>query len=152
MHNEMTDELSGNEYEVNPEEKLLALFAHLSIFYGAVLIPLIFWIINTNKSRFISFHSLQALFLHLAYFIFIILIVIFFSSVLIVNASLLQGSGTREMPPSIVILTVVFISLIFLSLFAVSIYSVYASIKSYKGEIVRYPIIGNIIYRKIYRT
>ena len=45
--------------ELSNEERLLALFSHLSIFFGSIVVPLIFWAIHKDKSRFVRFHSLN---------------------------------------------------------------------------------------------
>jgi uncharacterized membrane protein len=39
---------------------------------------------------------------------------------------------------------------IFVFIFGFMGYSVYMGIKAYQGELVKYPVIGKIIYRKVY--
>jgi len=62
---------------VTQEERLLGLFAHLSMFFGSLIIPIIFWAINKDKSKFVTFHSLQALFFHIAYTVVLVFLVVF---------------------------------------------------------------------------
>jgi uncharacterized Tic20 family protein len=58
-----------NSNEIKSEERMLGLFAHLSHFLGGIVIPIIFWATNKDKSKFVTFHSLQALWFHITFFI-----------------------------------------------------------------------------------
>ena len=62
--------------EPSNEEKLLALFSHLSIFMGGIVLPIIFWAINRDKSRFVRYHAMQAVFFHIAFIVLTIALVI----------------------------------------------------------------------------
>src|ERR1051325_11810049 len=64
--------------ELKSDEKLIALFCHLSLFLGGIVLPIIFWAINREKSKFVTFHSLQAIFFHLTYIVLIIFFTVFF--------------------------------------------------------------------------
>src|SRR2546423_9006646 len=61
--------------EIKGDERMLGLFSHLSLFLGGILVPIIFWATNKDKSKFVTFHSLQALWFHIAY-IFVIVFVV----------------------------------------------------------------------------
>ncbi|MGH2575894.1 MAG: DUF4870 domain-containing protein [Ignavibacteria bacterium] len=139
--------------ELKSDERLIAFFSHLSVFFGSIVVPLIFWIIYKDKSKFASFHSLQALFFHISYVVFVILIIL-----ILVFAGLGMGFLTEEdsisdgkkIPPVVIILMVILYGVIFLSLFVFFGYSIYIAVKSYQGELKKYPIIGKIVYKKIY--
>jgi uncharacterized Tic20 family protein len=135
---------------IKNEEKLLALFSHLSLFFGGVLIPLIFWITNKDKSRFVAFHALQSLWFHVAYVVIIIAV----SFILVfggVGISLFSaGSGSKEMPVFMIIALVAFYAFLFLIILGGIGYSVYMAIKSYQGNYNRYPVIGKMVYNKVF--
>jgi uncharacterized Tic20 family protein len=139
---------------IQGDERLLALFSHLSLFLGGILLPIIFWATNRDKSKFVCFHALQALWFHIAYiaviFIFIILFVIIFAIWGIGLTALAGASGGMEMPIILIILIIAFYALLFAIIFGAMGYSIYMGIKSYKGELVMYPIIGKKVYRSVY--
>src|SRR5437870_8935006 len=64
--------------QLKSDEKLVALFCHLSLFLGGIVLPIIFWAVNREKSKFVTFHSLQAIFFHISYIVIIIAFAIFF--------------------------------------------------------------------------
>ncbi len=138
--------------EPESDERLLALFSHLSIFFGGLVIPLIFWIINKDKSRFVRFHALQALFFQLAYIAIIIVFVLIMVFVAIGMGAISAGTFAAGKDGSFFIIAVMimFYGLIFLSMFVFFGYGIYVGIKSYKGELRRYPVIGKIIYERVY--
>ncbi len=136
---------------VTPNEKLLAMFAHLSMFFGSLWVPLIFWAINKDKSKFVSFHSLQALFFHIAYTVVLVVLVVFVAIVGMAAGLIKPGQNS---PPDvgalqiivILVLGVIVIGFVFGSV-AIAIIN---AISAYKGGMKKYPIIGNIVYKKIY--
>lgn len=139
--------------ELKNDERLMAMFSHLSIFFGAIILPVIFWAINKDKSRFASFHAMQALFFHIAYFAIIvawILIMVFGGiglGILSAGSHAVHGSG----PPTIfLILLFAFYAFLFIIIFFFIGISIYVAVKAYHGEYTKYPIIGNIVYKKFY--
>jgi uncharacterized Tic20 family protein len=144
---------SSQQINANNEERLLGMFSHLSIFFGGIILPIIFWAINKDKSKFVTFHSLQALFFHIAYAV--ILIIVIFSAVFggLGLSFLTAGAHTfsKSSPPVILIVAIIVMyGLIFITLFFFIGYSIYMGIKAYQGELKKYPIIGSIIYKKVY--
>lgn len=138
---------SDGPINITNEERMLGLFSHLSIFFGGLVIPLIFWLINKDKSKFVTFHSLQALWFQIAYAVLIILLVIILIIGGVAFGVLLSGS---EPPLVFMIIMFAVYGLIFLMLFPVVGYSIYMAIKTYKGEMVKYPIIGKMVYKKVF--
>ncbi len=140
---------------IQGDERLLALFSHLSLFLGGILLPIIFWATNRDKSKFVCFHALQALWFHIAYIALIFVLIFALVLVALVGGagfSLLAGSGGggSEFPVLLIIFMVIFYSLLFAIIFGAIGYSIYMGIKSYKGELVMYPIIGKKVYAKVY--
>ncbi len=135
------------------EEKLLALLSHLSIFFAGIILPIILWAVNKDKSKFVTFHSLQALFFHIAYgvlvVVLIMILVIAGMGIGFLSAAEHVSSGTHTSVVFIVFM-VLFYGVLLLSIFGVMGYSVYMGIKAHQGELKKYPIIGNIVYKKVY--
>lgn len=136
---------------VSQNDRMLAMFAHLSMFFGSIWIPLIFWAIYKDKSRFVSFHSLQALFFHLAYTAIIVVMVIFVA-VVGVLAGLIkpESSGPPEMG-AIQIIVILALGVIVMGFVFVCVaLAIINAISSYKGGMKKYPIVGNMVYKRIY--
>jgi hypothetical protein len=144
--------ITDSPVSVNNDEKMFALFAHLSILLGGIVIPIVFWLTNKEKSKFVTYHSLQALWFHIALIIFAVilaLLIISLSFGFIFTLPAISYKGSQ--PPFIlIILIIVIYGLIYLTLISFIIYGIYAAVKSYEGKLVRYPVIGKIIYRKVY--
>jgi hypothetical protein len=138
--------------EPDNDEKILALFSHLSIFLGGIVLPIIFWAINKDKSRFVRFHALQAIFFHIAYVAIIIAVVIIMAFIGIGLGILSAGTFAAGKDGSLIFVfaMIIFYGLIFISIFIFIGYGIYVGVKSYKGELKRYPVIGKIIYEKVY--
>lgn len=146
-----------NNENITNEERLLAMLSHLSMLFGGIILPIILWAVQKDKSNFVRFHSLQAIFFHVAYLVIVILI-----TMLIVLISLASGLGisffaTRNQDPgamsAILIITMVLsVGLIFLVIFGMIGYSIYVAIKAYGGHYYEIPVIGKRIYRKIFNT
>jgi len=135
---------------IKSDEKMLAMFSHFSLFFGGILLPLIFWLTNKDKSKFVTFHSLQALWFHVAYVVLIVVIsvIVLFGGF---GLSILAGaSGSSEMSVFMIIAMIAFYGLLFLFIFGGIGYSIYMGIKSYQGLDVKYPIIGKMVQKRVY--
>jgi uncharacterized Tic20 family protein len=141
---------------INNDERLIALFSHLSIFFGGIILPLIFWLTNKDKSKFITFHSLQTLWFHLLFIVMIIVFVIILIIVFVFGgigvSALVSGSKSGQMSMFFIVFMIAFYILLFAMIFGVYGYSIYMGIKAYKGEYVMYPIVGKRIYDKVYKV
>ncbi len=136
------------------DEKMLALFSHLSLFLGGIVLPIIFWATNRDKSKFVTFHALQALWFHIAYVALIIVWVFAFIIIGVVGGigvgAFTSATGSQEMPVFFIIMMIGFYATLFAIIFGAIAYSIYMGIKSYKGELCKYPIIGKRVYAKVY--
>lgn len=137
--------------EIRSDERMISLFAHLSLFLGGILLPIIFWATNRDKSKFVVFHSLQSLWFHIAFAVLIVaFVVVMVMVVLIGGFGLGAMSGSGEMSVFMIIVMIGFYGLLFLGIFGAYGYSIYMGIKAYKGEYVKYPVIGNMVYKSVY--
>ena len=115
--------------KISSEGKLMSLLAHLSIVIPniGIIAPVIIWVTQKDKSKFVRFNAIQAIFFQLVFFvllmlsIFIGLILMFISLPLITkNPDAAPGRGLEHLQPG-------------------------------SGRIFRYLIIGRIIERRIYK-
>lgn len=142
--------------EITSDDKLLAMLSHISVFLGGIILPIIIWATQKDKSRFIRFHSLQAIFYQLAFAVIImafvfIMILIFIGSGIgmgIFNES--EYAREKSMPVAMIVMLIIFYGGIFLAAFAGIGYAIYVAIKAFKGNLIKIPIIGKIIYKKVY--
>jgi uncharacterized Tic20 family protein len=138
------------------DERLLALLAHLSVLFGGIILPIVIWAVQKDKSQFVRFHSLQAVFYHVAY---IALLVIFIFALVFFVLAFGAGFGVLSaghhsdpgaFPVFIILMTSIFYLGIFIVVFAFIGYGVYVAVKAYGGSYIKIPVIGNIIYNKIF--
>ena len=137
--------------KISKEEKLMALLSHLSMFIPniGILAPIIIWVTNKEKSDFVRFHALQAIFFQLIFFILTMLFMFVGIILMLVSIPWFDLSSNAE-PGIALFLSMIFMFLFFPLWLIFGIYAVVASIKSYRGKIFKYTIIGNIIKRKVY--
>ena len=136
---------------VTQEERLLGLFAHLSMFFGSLIIPIIFWAINKDKSKFVTFHSLQALFFHIAYTVVLVFLVVFVALAGMAVGLIVPGQDGPSHMGALQVIVLLAISVIVLGfVFASIALAIINSISAYKGGMKKYPIVGNIVYKKVY--
>jgi uncharacterized Tic20 family protein len=139
------------QQNISQNDRMLAMFAHLSMFFGSIWIPLIFWAINKDKSKFVSFHSLQSLFFHIAYTVALVFLVIFVA-VVGVLAGLInsESSGPPEMGAIQIIVILVLSVFVLGFVFGSVALAIINAISAYKGGMKKYPIVGNMVYKRIY--
>lgn len=141
-------EISG---EISQEEKLISLLSHLSLFFGGVILPFIMWIVYRDKSKFVRFHALQALWFQILYIALLVVLVIVVAVLGILTGLITESGSTRQSPSAV---GIIFIFLMYggmmLCILGAYAYSVYVGVKAYQGELKKYFLIGKIIYNKIY--
>ena len=141
----------SEQNNTSQDERLLGLFAHLSMFFGSLIIPLIFWAINKDKSKFVSFHSLQALFFHIAYTAVLVILVIFVAVAGIAAGLIVPGQSGSSHIGALQVIVLIAIAIIVMGfVFGSVALAIINAISAYKGGMKKYPIIGNIVYRKVY--
>jgi uncharacterized protein len=137
--------------KISKEEKLMALLSHLSIFIPniGVLAPIIIWVTNKEKSDFVRFNALQAIFFQLIFFVLMMLFMFVGIILMLVSIPWFDLSSNPE-PGAVFFLSMIFMFMFFPLWIIFGIYATVASVKSYKGKIFKYAIIGRIIQRKVY--
>lgn len=144
------------EPQTTSDERLLAMLSHLSILFGGLLVPLIIWATQKDKSKFVKFNALQALFYHLSFsvllmvFIFVMLVIMLASGFGLGIFNQQELGDNSSMPATFVIITIIMYAIIMLGAFVGIGYGIYLAIKAYQGYLKKVPILGNIIYKKVY--
>ena len=129
----------------------MSLLFHLSILIPniGILAPIIIWVTNKDKSRFVRFNALQAIFFQLIFFI-LMMFFIFIGVILMLIAIPWFDLSSNAEPGILFFLSMVFMFMYFPLWLIFGIYAVVAAVKSFKGKIFKYAIIGRIFERKVY--
>lgn len=145
-------ELPLNEQGVSQHERLLSLFSHLSVFFGRLIIPFIIWVINRKKSKFVTFHSLQSIFFHLGLTVVNVIIGMFGGLILGIYSWITKHkmSGLSGLDAFQIIIITAFVIFVLINVIYSFVAGVMNAISSYEGKMKKYPVIGNIVYRKVY--
>lgn len=139
--------------ESTSDERLLGMLAHLSIFFGGIILPIILWATQKDKSKFVSYNSLLALFYHISYTVLIVLYVIFMVVILLVMGvgfGTMQKNSGGDMSGVMIIFMILLYAGMFVLIFVGIGYGIYLAIKTYQGKLVSVPILGKIVYKKVY--
>jgi uncharacterized membrane protein len=121
----------------------MATLAHALQIIGAWIAPLVIFLIN-RKSRFVSFHALQALLLQIAHVIVIVVMVV--ASVVIAFSSIaLHGADKAAGPPMafFIVFPIVWLGL-FVAGIGILVLAIVYSIKAGRGEWAEYPVLGQL--------
>jgi uncharacterized Tic20 family protein len=138
--------------KISSDEKLMSLLSHLSIIIPniGVIAPVIIWVTQKDKSKFVRFNAIQAIFFQLLFFVLVILSV--FIGVILMLVSTFILTKTPDAAPGTLFWVSMGIVYLFFPLYIIfMIYAVVAGVKSFKGKIFRYLIIGRIIERRVYK-
>jgi len=137
--------VENSQMPITQDERTMATLAHALQVVGWWIAPLIIFLIH-RKSRFVSFHALQALLLQIAYLILmggcmVLWFVTIFSTVAHSNAG-------NAAPPTAMFILFPIIWLAFMSVWIlVLVMAIVYAIKAGRGEWADYPVIGKIARR-----
>ena len=130
---------------------MLAGISHLSIFFGALIVPLIIWLTTRGSSPYASKQAKQAFFFHVGYTVIEVILSLvaygfFFAFVFSTAATTSPDSGAA--PP--VFVGVGFIVFLILSLvisavaIAAIVFGVYGAVQAFNGRPFHYPFLARI--------
>jgi uncharacterized membrane protein len=137
--------IETQEAQITQDERTMATLAHALQVIGWWIAPLIIFLIQ-RKSRFVSFHALQALLLQIANLIVMGgFMVLWF---VMIFAMIAHQSADKNAPPValFVVMPIVWLGFMGMWIFVLVIAIVYA-IKAGRGEWANYPLIGRIARR-----
>ena len=137
--------VENEEVPITQDERTMATLAHALQVAGWWIAPLIIFLAH-RKSRFVSFHALQALLLQIANLILMAgFMVLWF---VMVFATIAHQSADKNAPPValFVVMPIVWLGYMGMWIFVLVIAIVY-SIKAGRAEWANYPLIGRIARR-----
>ena len=130
----------------NDNQTVMAGLAHLSIFFGALIVPLILWLVNRGKSPYAAQQSKQAFFFHVG--LFVVEMVILIPGYIIIFSSMFAftPSGNESVPSMAGFFGGFFIvwgALIAIQIVAI-VFGIIGAVKAFKGEPFHYPLMGRV--------
>ena len=137
--------VENQEVPITQDERTMATLAHALQVGGWSIAPLIIFLVN-RKSRFVSFHALQALLLQIANLIVMAgFMVLWF---VMIFATIAQQSADKNAPPValFVLMPIVWLGFMGMWTFVLVIAIVYA-VRASRAEWANYPLIGRIARR-----
>jgi uncharacterized protein len=141
----MTEIAGATGLETTQDDRTMATLAHALSLVG-FLAPLIIFLVK-RQSRFVSFHALQALLWHVAYFILIMVLMVVWFVVIFSTVSHTAVTKGAEPPTGIFFV----FPLVWLGLMGgwvvTLIVAIVYSIKAGQGEWADYPIFGQVARR-----
>jgi uncharacterized Tic20 family protein len=134
------------EKNLSPQENGLALVCHLSMFFAAFIVPLVIYFLQKEKSKYVAFNALEAAYFHLLYMIVLLLTIFIMFGIGLGEQGTRSGDGSQSAIAFLIAFFIVFFAVI---LFFI-INAIIAAVKSYQGEIKKYPVVGNMAYNQVY--
>ena len=137
--------------KLNSDHKLMSMLSHLAILIPNIgmIAPIVVWLTQKDKSRFIRYHAIQAIFFQLLFFVLLMLSV-FIGIILMAVSLIFLNADTVGEPGALFWISMVIMNFYFPLWFIFSIYAIVAGIKSFRGKKFRYLIIGKIIEKRVY--
>ena len=138
--------------ELKSDEKLMSLLSHLAILIPniGILAPIVIWLTQKEKSKFVRYHAIQAIFFQLLFFILLMLSLI--AGIILMAISLIFSNVSSGGEPGVFFWVSMGIMNLYFPLWLFfSIYAIVAAVKSFKGKTFRYLIIGKIIEKRVYK-
>jgi len=115
-----------------------------------IIAPIIIWVNQKEKSKFVKFNAIQAIFYQLVFFVLMMLFIFTGIILMLISMPILIANPNAE-PGTLFFISMIFMLLYFPLWFFFAVYAIVAAVKSYKGRIFRYLIISKIIEKKVYK-
>ncbi|HRE40440.1 MAG TPA: DUF4870 domain-containing protein [Ignavibacteria bacterium] len=145
----MTETQTQQEF-ISSDDKLLSLVSHLSACLGGILVPIIIYFIQKDKSKYVAYNALSAILWQLIYILIILILSFGFIFIGVLIPTLSVATKSAEAPVVFIIFVISICAVIIgLVIFFLG-YAIWAAIKSYQGELIKYPFIGNFAYKNVY--
>jgi uncharacterized membrane protein len=132
--------------DTTPDERTMATLAHALQLIGSWIAPLIIFLIR-RRSRFVSFHALQALLLQIVHTIIVVVLMVLWVTTILTTVFHQTSGKPPEFPPALFLL----FPLVWLGFMAMwvgtLIIAILYAIKAGRGEWADYPVIGKLARR-----
>jgi len=137
-----------NWLDTTPDERTMATLAHALQLIGSWIAPLIIFLIR-RRSRFVSFHALQALLLQIIHTIIVLILMTLWFTTIFTIVFHQTGGKPPDFPPAFLI----FVPLVWLGFMGLwigtLIIAILYAIKAGRGEWADYPIFGKLARRML---
>ena len=133
----------ANWLDTTPDERTMATLAHALQLIGSWIAPLIIFLIR-RRSRFVSFHALQALLLQIVHVIIVvILMMLWFTTIF--TTLFHQTSGQPPEFPAAMFILFPLVWLLFMAMWVGTlVIAILYAIKAGRGEWADYPVLGKL--------
>lgn len=140
----------GYAQPANDNQTVMAGLAHLSIFFGALIVPLILWLVNRGKAPYAAQQSKQAFFFHLG--VWVVELVVLIPAMILYFTSFFSFMTSMPayptQPPafpfaSFGIFIIMYVVIGAVQLFAI-IFGIIGAVKAFKGELFHYPLMARV--------
>lgn len=130
---------------VPEDERLITLLAYFSTLVMGILIPIVIYFSYKKRSRFVAFNALQIIYLSLMYGLIIFLPISITLDILHIETSnLFPENVFLNYAASFLIGRLIFLGEI--------IYCIIYGLRAFKGNIVKFPVVGKWAYEKVYES
>lgn len=138
--------------KIKSDDKLMSILSHLAILIPniGILAPIVIWLTQKEKSKFVRYHAIQAIFFQLLFFI-LLMLSLFIGIILMAISLMFANVSSGGEPGTFFWVSMGIMNLYFPLWFFFSIYAIVAAVKSYRGKIFRYLIIGKIVEKRVYK-
>ena len=138
--------------KIKSDDKLMSILSHLAILIPniGILAPIVIWLTQKEKLKFVRYNAVQAIFFQLLFFI-LLMLSLFIGIILMAISIMLTNVGNGGEPGAFFWVSMGIMNLYFPLWFFFSIYAIVAAVKSYRGKIFRYLIIGKIVEKRVYK-
>ena len=138
--------------KIKSDDKLMSILSHLAILIPniGILAPIVIWLTQKEKSKFVRYNAIQAIFFQLLFFI-LLMLSIFIGIILMAISLMLTNVGNGGEPGAFFWVSMGIMNLYFPLWLFFSIYAIVAAVKSYRGKRFRYLIIGKIVEKRVYK-
>jgi uncharacterized protein len=126
----------------NNNETVMAGIAHLSIFFGALIVPLILWLINRGKSPYAAQQSKQAFLFHVAVVITELIIVVGGFALFFGVLSTIYTSNTNALSAVFAVLIIIWYLVIFGIQITAVVFGIIGAVKTFQGQPFHYPLMA----------
>lgn len=142
----MSDIAAIDQSILTSDERTMGTLAHVLQLVGGWIAPLVIFLVY-RKSRFVSFHALQALLFQALYFFLSMIMMAAFFIVMMVNIVHRPMGQHNSLPTAfLIVFPGIWLGMMCLWMFILAVAIVYG-IKAGRGEWAEYPVLGTLARR-----
>jgi uncharacterized Tic20 family protein len=120
------------------DDNLMAAIAHVGIF--AVVLPLVIWLMQKEKSKYVAFQAMQAAVYQLVAIVGLVILWIIGMVVVMVLGAVTGGLGGLLMFPMMLVFFVLGLGAF--------LYGLYGAYMCYQGKDFKYAVVGNMLAKR----